>query len=98
MHSYCRYLLDVTWATGYLGNDMKFNWLLDEHYFLTDPRKFIFDHFPITKYQEEDMKWSSWQLLPESLGLGEYNHLPKGIQTIVFVISAVELVKVHATL
>ena len=57
---------------------MKFNWLLDEHYFLTDPRKFIFDHFPMKKYQEEDIKWETWQLLPESLGLGEYNHLPKG--------------------
>ena len=73
-----RYLLDVTWATGYLGNDLKFNWHLDEHYFLTDPRKFIFDHFPITKYQEKDKKWRSWQLLAEDLGLGEFNHLPKG--------------------
>lgn len=44
------YLLDTTWGAGYVNN-RKFVREFDEHYFLTPPEEFIYDHFP------DDPKW-----------------------------------------
>jgi hypothetical protein len=62
------YLLDVTWASGYLsfwGNEYvrKYN----DFYFLTDPKEFIKDHYP------EDLQWT---LLDDPPTLREYNQSP----------------------
>jgi len=44
------YLVDVTWATSkYNVITHKYMKEFDEHYFLTDPQKFILDHFPQDK-------------------------------------------------
>lgn len=46
------YLVDVTWATSkYNIVTKKFEKNFDEHYFITDPKKFILDHYP------QDKKW-----------------------------------------
>lgn len=45
-----KYLLDVTWAAGTVGNG-KFHKNRNEYYYLCPPENFIFDHFP------EDKKW-----------------------------------------
>lgn len=62
------YLLDVTWASGYLnfaGN----NFIKDynDYYFLTPPKYFIKDHYP------DDIKWT---LLNDQPSLTEFNHSP----------------------
>jgi hypothetical protein len=46
------YLLDVTWASGYINHADQFIHHLDESYFLSPPRRFILDHYP------EDLKWT----------------------------------------
>jgi Transglutaminase-like superfamily len=47
------YLLDVTWASGYLNRqgDMFIRYF-DEEYYLTKPEKFIREHYP------DDLKWA----------------------------------------
>jgi transglutaminase/protease-like cytokinesis protein 3 len=45
------YLLDVTWASGYVSFANEFVQHMDESYFLTPPQQFILDHYP------EDLKW-----------------------------------------
>lgn len=48
-------LIDVTWASGFTSEDCKsFTRLRNDWYFFTDPRKFIWDHYPKDK---------EWQLL-----------------------------------
>lgn len=46
------YLLDVTWASGYINHADQFVQQLDETYFLSPPQKFILDHYP------EDLRWT----------------------------------------
>ncbi|HEY2727852.1 MAG TPA: transglutaminase domain-containing protein [Parafilimonas sp.] len=62
------YLLDATWASGYIsfsGN----NFIKDynDNYFLTPPKYFIQDHYP------DDIKWT---LLNDPPTLGEFNRSP----------------------
>lgn len=46
-------LLDATWASGYVTRDERsFVRSYDDTYFLTDPRRFIRDHFP------DDPRWT----------------------------------------
>ena len=49
--------------------DQHFNWRYeyDDHYFLTDPKEFIYEFFPL---QPE------WQLLKEPISLEEFEELP----------------------
>lgn len=46
------YLLDVTWASGFVSFSNEFVYRLDDSYFLTPPQQFILDHYP------EDLKWT----------------------------------------
>lgn len=39
----------------------------DDHYFLTDPKEFIYEFFPLQ---------SEWQLLKEPISLPEFEELP----------------------
>ena len=58
-------LLDVTWGSGaQIGAEWQRRFT--EHYFLTSPEEFIYDHFP------EDPKW---QLLDPPLTWAEYDRL-----------------------
>lgn len=59
------YLVDATWGAGYLGNAGYVHWF-DDHYFLTPPSEFVFDHLP----DEE-----RWQLLDEPLSKEEFERL-----------------------
>jgi hypothetical protein len=61
-------LVDCSWAAGHVTrNSKKFKYLLDDHYFCTDPEKFILDHFPLD---------TRWQLLPVSLSPDCYHDNP----------------------
>ncbi len=60
-------LLDVTWGAGYLNEHGQFVRQFSEHYFLTDPQHFIYDHFP------EDPQW---QLLNPTVSLRQYQEFP----------------------
>ena len=60
------YLMDPTWGAGYLGRDGKYHRCFDDHYFMTPPDRFIFDHLP-----EEE----SWQLLDRPLSKTEFEDL-----------------------
>ena len=62
------YLLDVTWASGYL-NFAGDNFIKDYNagYFLTPPKYFIQDHYP------DDIKWT---LLDNPPTLSEFNRSP----------------------
>lgn len=59
-------LMDPTWGAGYLDASMRFNRRFQEHYFLTEPETFIFDHLP------QD---PSWQLLKPVVSNAEYAEL-----------------------
>lgn len=61
------YLLDATWAAGYINSHNEFERQYDANYFLPSPKTFIWDHYP------EDAKWA---LLPEPPALAEYNRTP----------------------
>ncbi|MDH5719007.1 MAG: hypothetical protein OEZ13_00145 [Spirochaetia bacterium] len=56
-------LLDATWGAGYIDEKKKFVRRFQEHYFLTDPEKFIYDHYPV-----ED----KWQLLEKPVDKNQY--------------------------
>lgn len=62
------YLVDVTWATSkYNVVTHKYMKEFDEHYFLTDPHKFILDHFPKDKkyqYLSKPVKKSAFTNWP----------------------------------
>jgi Transglutaminase-like superfamily len=62
------FLLDATWASGYL-NFAGDNFIKDynENYFLTPPKYFIQDHYP------DDIKWT---LLDDPPTLSEFNRSP----------------------
>lgn len=47
--------------------DVSFRYEYDDHYFLTDPREFIYEFFPL---QEE------WQLLKQPISLKDFEELP----------------------
>ena len=61
------YLLDVTWASGYVNYGEQFIQRTDETYFLTPPKDFISDHYP------EDLRWS---LLENPPALREFKFTP----------------------
>lgn len=61
------YLLDVTWASGYINYRDEFQQQYNGHYFLTPPDEFILDHYP------EDLKWT---LLPNPPVAREYYETP----------------------
>lgn len=62
------HLLDVTWASGYIDPKKKeFVKELDETYYLSDPEKFINDHYP------DDPRWT---LLPDSKIPVEFRYSP----------------------
>lgn len=60
------HLMDPTWGAGYLGRDGEYHRWFDDHYFMTPPDRFIFDHLP-----EEE----SWQLLDRPLSKTEFEDL-----------------------
>jgi hypothetical protein len=60
------YLMDCTWGGGYVSGDRKYVRLFDDHYFMTPPSQFIFDHFP-----EE----GRWQLLDRPYSKQEFENL-----------------------
>ncbi len=59
-------LVDCTWGAGYLDESGRFRCFLNDHYFLTPPEEFIYDHFP-----EEPR----WQLLDRPLSREQYQEL-----------------------
>lgn len=61
------YLLDVTWASGYINFANEYVSHIDESYFLTPPQQFILDHYP------EDLKWT---LLEHPPTLREFHFSP----------------------
>lgn len=56
-------LMDPTWGAGYLDQQMRFVRRFQEHYFLTAPEAFVFDHLP------QDPRW---QLLERPVSAEEY--------------------------
>ena len=62
------YLVDVTWASGFTDKRVThFRFAFKEAYYLTDPAKLIYDHFP---------KYPSQQLLASPIAKSEYTKLP----------------------
>ncbi len=62
------HLLDVTWASGYIDPKKKeFVKELDQNYFLSNPEKFIKDHYP------DDPRWT---LLPDTKIPDEFRYSP----------------------
>ncbi|MBC7861361.1 MAG: hypothetical protein IAF38_00220 [Bacteroidia bacterium] len=62
------YLVDVTWATSKFNIvSKKFEKNFDEHYYITDPKKFILDHFPKDK---------QWQFLPKPITAKQFTRMP----------------------
>jgi len=59
------WLLDPTWGAGYVDDNKNFIQQYSEHYFLTDPKQFIYDHFP------ED---TNWQLLEKMVPISVYQN------------------------
>lgn len=60
-------LVDSTWGAGYVtGNPLRFEYRFVNHYFLTEPAQFIFDHLP------DDPEW---QLLDEPISADRYLNL-----------------------
>ena len=59
-------LMDPTWGAGYLDQRSQFVRRFQEHYFLTAPDAFVFDHLP------QD---SRWQLLERPISSAEYEDL-----------------------
>ncbi len=59
-------LFDATWGAGHLDNTGKFIRKFQEHYFLTPPEEFIYDHFPENP---------QWQLLEPPISMQEYENL-----------------------
>jgi len=59
-------LMDPTWGAGYLDEHTQFVRRFQEHYFLTAPDAFVFDHLP------QDPRW---QLLDRPISAAEYEDL-----------------------
>lgn len=60
------YLLDVTWGSGYINSQGKYIKYFQDHYFLTDPKQMIYDHFPEDEY---------WQQLSKPLSRKQFKDL-----------------------
>ncbi len=60
------YLLDATWASGYIDGNNQFVRQAFDHYFLTTPTQFYYDHLP------EEPKW---QLVDKPISKSEYEKL-----------------------
>ena len=60
------YLLDSTWGAGYANSDKEYVRHFDDHFFMTPPSEFIYDHFPVEE---------KWQLLDRPISLEEYEGL-----------------------
>jgi hypothetical protein len=60
------YLVDSTWAAGYVNGEGKYVRKFDDHFFMTPPTQFIYDHFP-----EEDC----WQLLDEPVSKEKFENM-----------------------
>ncbi|XP_066920042.1 kyphoscoliosis peptidase-like [Clytia hemisphaerica] len=59
------WLLDSTWGAGYVDKEKNFVRQYSEHYFLTDPKQFIFDHCPTDMH---------WQLLEEMIAVERFEN------------------------
>lgn len=57
------YLVDCTWGAGYIDEDKKYVREFDDHYFMTPPAEFVYDHFP-----DE----SRWQLTDKPITKSEF--------------------------
>jgi len=60
------YLVDCTWGAGYIDEDKKYVREFDDHYFMTSPAEFVYDHFP------DD---SRWQLTDKPITKSEFEKL-----------------------
>jgi hypothetical protein len=56
-------LVDCTWGAGFVDEQGRFVRRFTDHYFLTPPEKFVYDHFP---------DGPEWQLLPTPISETEY--------------------------
>ncbi len=56
-------LVDCTWGAGYVDEEKQYVRMFQEHYFLTPPEEFIYDHFPADK---------QWQLLETPVTQDQY--------------------------
>ena len=66
-------LLDCTWGAGHVDRNKRYQVRFTEFYFLTDPNKFAYSHFP---YMDDNMEESmKWQLLKTPLSLEKFNSL-----------------------
>ncbi len=61
------YLVDCTWGAGHVDQRGEYIREFDEHYFLTPPEEFIYDHFPSDE---------NWQLLDDPIDLAEFENMP----------------------
>jgi hypothetical protein len=62
------YLLDATWASGYMAMPSgEFVKRYDSYYFLTPPEQFIRHHYP------DDLRWT---LLPDPPAIAEFRNMP----------------------
>jgi len=61
------HLLDVTWASGYINFNNRFERVYNPYYFLTPPEEFIKEHYP------EDPRWT---LLPNPPVVNEFFYSP----------------------
>ena len=59
-------LMDLTWGSGYLDEKMKFVRSFQEHYFLTSPEEFLFDHLPADP---------TWQFVDHAISNAEFADL-----------------------
>ncbi|MFQ5605642.1 MAG: transglutaminase domain-containing protein [bacterium] len=59
-------LFDATWGAGYLNDSRQFVREFQEHYFLTPPEEFIYDHYPTAP---------RWQLLDPPISKRHYEKL-----------------------
>jgi hypothetical protein len=57
------YLLDATWGSGYVTNDLKFVREYNNSFFLSNPESFILKHLPIDPM---------WQLLPSPITIKQF--------------------------
>lgn len=56
-------LVDATWGAGVLDEKEKYQALFDDSYFLSEPERFIEEHYPFDPL---------WQLLPKPVSLVDY--------------------------
>ena len=61
------YLIDSTWGAGYVSGEGRYVRHFDDHYFMTPPTQFIYDHLP-----EEER----WQLLDCPISEEQFEGLP----------------------